>query len=394
MPFGNGKPFTFDRTVRLVIFVAALWGTLQVLNYLSDVLIPFAIALLLAYLLNPLVNFIQHKLRVKKRALSVILTLFLVLGSLTLLLTLLIPRLVKDAKHVGGMLSDYVQNTEVRERVQNFLPNNLQQRFDEFTRNLDIEEILSIENLEKTIDLLAQKILPGVWGVFSGSLTVIITLIGFTIVGLYLIFILIDYQTIGARWQFLIPRSYRAHVVEVVGEIEKAMNTYFRAQATIAFLVGILIAIGFAIIGLPMGVPLGLFIGMLNMVPYLQIVGFIPAAFFCLLHSLETGESFWVMLGLVLLVQTIVQVIQDVILTPKIMGNATGLNPAIILLSLTIWGKLLGLLGLLIALPLTSIMLVYYNRFVLSTELPPPDAITTPTPETTINDREEGKSEK
>ncbi|QQS30113.1 MAG: AI-2E family transporter [Sphingobacteriales bacterium] len=368
MSFSTSKPYTFDRTVRLIIFVAIIWGVLKLLNYLSDVLIPFAVALVLAYLLNPLVVFIQHRLRVKNRIASVIITLLLVFGSLTLLLTLLIPRLVRDTKQMGFLVGNYVNNSALRYKIESYFPKGIQEKLDEFTRKVNIEEFLKFENLETTIDMLAQKILPGAWGVFSGSLSILITILGITIIGLYLIFILKDYDLITTHWKKMIPSQYRTMVVSAVSDMERSMNTYFRAQASIALIVGILIATGFSIIGLPMGIALGLFIGFLNLVPYLQIVGFIPASFFALLYSLETGGSFWVMIGLVILVQAIVQVIQDVILVPKIMGNATGLNPAIILLSLSIWGKLLGILGLIIALPLTSVIIGYYNRFLHSLE--------------------------
>jgi predicted PurR-regulated permease PerM len=141
------------------------------------------------------------------------------------------------------------------------------------------------------------------------------------------------------------------------------MNRYFRGQAAVASIVGVLFATGFLIIGLPLGILLGLFIGLLNMVPYLQLIGLIPAFLLALIHALETGSSFWVILGLTGLIFVVVQIIQDAILVPRIMGRVTGLNPAMILLSLSIWGKLLGIFGLIIALPMTFLILAYYRRF-------------------------------
>jgi predicted PurR-regulated permease PerM len=88
-------------------------------------------------------------------------------------------------------------------------------------------------------------------------------------------------------------------------------------------------------------------------------------ALLSLLKSTETGENFWLIFGLSLLVLCVVQSIQDLFLTPKIMGKAMGLNPAIILLSLSIWGTLLGFVGLIVALPLTTLCLSYYKRFIL-----------------------------
>lgn len=143
------------------------------------------------------------------------------------------------------------------------------------------------------------------------------------------------------------------------------MNRYFRGQSLVAFLVGILFSIGFLIVGLPLAIVLGLFIGLLNMVPYLQIIGVIPTVLLCLIKASESGQNFWLLFAACMAVFIIVQLIQDIILVPRIMGHVTGLNPAIILLSLSIWGTLLGVIGMIIALPLTSLVLAYYQKYIL-----------------------------
>ena len=119
-----------------------------------------------------------------------------------------------------------------------------------------------------------------------------------------------------------------------------------------------------------MAILLGLFIGLLNMVPYLQIIGLIPAFLLALVHALDTGGSLWTMLALTGLVFVVAQIIQDAILTPRIMGKEMGLSPAMILLSLSIWGKLLGIFGLIIALPMTCLLVAYYRRFLTRAEVP------------------------
>ena len=144
------------------------------------------------------------------------------------------------------------------------------------------------------------------------------------------------------------------------------MSNYFRGQAAVAAICGVLFAIGFALIGLPLGILLGLFIGLLNMVPYLQLIGLIPAGLLAIMHAVQSGINVWMVLGLTGLVFGVVQIIQDAVLVPKIMGKVTGLNPAMMMLSLSIWGKLLGLLGMIIALPVTYMLLVYYRRLIHS----------------------------
>lgn len=150
---------------------------------------------------------------------------------------------------------------------------------------------------------------------------------------LYIFFILLDYEQIAEGWVTLVPVRYRKSTVRLMNDVKVSMNQYFRGQSLVAFCVGILFCIGFLIIDFPLAIPLGLFIGLLNMVPYLQIVGFIPTILLATLKAADTGESFWWIFCMALLVFAIVQMIQDGFLVPKIMGRITGLNPAIILLS-------------------------------------------------------------
>ena len=141
------------------------------------------------------------------------------------------------------------------------------------------------------------------------------------------------------------------------------MSNYFRGQSLVALCVGILFSIGFVIIDFPLAIGFGLFVGLLNIVPYLQTVALVPTLFFALVKAANTGENFWWILLAAGIVFLVVQVIQETILIPRIMNKVTGLNPAVILLSLSIWGSLLGLVGMIIALPATSLMLSYYRRF-------------------------------
>ena len=112
-------------------------------------------------------------------------------------------------------------------------------------------------------------------------------------------------------------------------------------------------------------------IGIMDMVPYLHTFAIIPTAFLAMLKAADTGQNFWVLFGLALLGFIIVQVITDMFTTPRIMGSAMGLNPAVLLLSLSVWGALLGFIGLIIALPLTTIIIAYYQRYVTKDEGPP-----------------------
>jgi len=363
----NGKPYTLDRIVRIVIAVGLLGGLIWLLGYLSDVLIPFAAALLLAYLINPLVLLVQKK--VKNRVAAVFISLFAVLMGVVLLGWLFIPVITKEIAHMGKILTAVVSNSDLAERAAKHLPPDLWQAVKDYAARKEVQDFFKTENFWSIAEGVTRKVLPGVWGVITGTASFIVGLVGLAVIGLYLVFLLFNYQKIKENWKDLIPPAYREAVTGFVEEFNLAMKRYFRGQAAVASIVGVLFALGFWIIGLPMGILLGLFIGLLNMVPYLQIIGLIPAFLLALVHALEMGGSLWMILSLTGLVFAVVQIIQDVILVPKIMGRVTGLSPAMILLSLSIWGKLLGVFGLLIALPMTCLLLAYYRRFLVTAEV-------------------------
>jgi predicted PurR-regulated permease PerM len=331
------------------------------LRYLSDVLIPFAIALLMAYLMNPLVVAVRKRFR--HHAVAVFISLLLVGGVLSLLIWIAAPVIGKEFSHMGVVVSHVVNGSTFAERAGDLLPAHLWQTIREYAEKKEVQEFFTTENLLNIAHSAAQKLLPGVWGIIAGTATFVMGLVGLAIIGLYLIFLLLYYPKLSEGWKGLLPPAHRDSIAAFVYEFESAMGRYFRGQAAVASIVGALFATGFWIIGLPLGILLGLFIGVLNMVPYLQIIGLIPAFIMALFYALETGTELWVICGLTGAVFAAVQLIQDGILVPKIMGRVTGLNPAMILLSLSIWGKLLGLFGLLIGLPMTCLLLAYYRRF-------------------------------
>jgi predicted PurR-regulated permease PerM len=355
----SDKPFTFDRVVRIAIAVGVLWGLISLVAYLSDVLIPFALALLLAYLINPFVAWVQRSLRLRNRALAVLASLALLLTGLTLLGLALIPMILDELAHMRNLLNRVVADAASRNETVGRLPAVIWAYVVEFAGSETFRNLLTFENLKE----VARQVLPGVWGFFSGAMSFLLGLFGLVVVLLYLVFILVDYEAVTEGWKDLIPPQYRELVVGVLADFTGAMRNYFRAQALIACIVGVLHAFGFWLIGLPMGILLGLFIGLLNMVPYLQVIGFVPAILFAMISSVETGASVWGMVLLVVLVFAAVQILQDALLTPRIMGKVTGFNPAVILLSVTVWGKLLGVLGVIIALPITFLLHSYYRRF-------------------------------
>ncbi len=351
------KPFTFDRTVRLLLTIGVLIALFAITNRLSGVLVPFVVSWFVAYLLHPIVCFFQYKCRLKYRGVSVAITLILLVAVLGGLGYLLITPITNEMIRMGHLLAKYVTNFQ----LDTILPAAWERAIVDRINALDLTTIFTAGN----INALFEKISPYVSGIIGGGMSIMSGLMVLFISTLYLIFILLDYEKISKGFTDAIPPTYRELVSGIKSDLEIGMNKYFRGQSIIAGTVGILCAIGFTIMGLPMGIVIGLFIGLLNMVPYLQTLGIPITLLLGLLQAAETGTAYWIIFLEIVAVFVVVQLIQDLLLTPKIMGNVIGMNPALMLLSLSIWGSLLGVAGMIIALPLTTVIISYYKRYVL-----------------------------
>ena len=351
------KPYTFDRVVRLLIGLAVLVFIFFLINRLSGALLPFLIAWLLAYLLQPIVRLFQVKLRLKSLLLSIICTLILVLGCIVGIIWFLTPMVTNEISKLYELIGLYTKGLN----VNTLLPLAWQNEIRQYLAHLNIQSMMQDENVMAVV----KKIAPQLWNLVNSSLNFVLGLAVIIIVMLYLVLILLNYDKLATGLFKIIPPNYRTLVTEIISDLENGMNRYFRGQALIALIVGVLFAIGFTIIQLPLAIVLGLFIGLINMVPYLKIVGIIPTATMGLLRSVETGQTYGSIILGIAIVFIVIQMIEDLILTPKIMGKVTGLNPAVILLSLSIWGSLLGIVGVIIALPLTTLIMSYYRRYVL-----------------------------
>jgi predicted PurR-regulated permease PerM len=355
--------FTFDKVVRIFLVALCIVSFFVVARYLSDVLIPFAVAFLLAYLMNPLVNAVQAK--VQNRAGAVALS-FLLLGVAGVaVLWFGLPMIGQELANMGALVNKIVSDKELGARALAYLPPELWDQVKGVFSSYEmsrVRELVQNDNVISLVQAVAKKVLPGMWSVVSGATSLLLGVLGLFFIFLYLVFILMDYQHLKVDWKDLLPKPLREPVVGFLDDFDSEMRKYFRGQAIVAALVGVVFMVGFGMIDLPMAIGMGLLLGVLNMVPYLQTIGLFPAVAFAVVHALEVGSSPLTATILVLVVFLVAQVVQDAFLVPKIMGKVTGLSPAIILLSVSIWGKLLGLLGLVIALPMTCLCLAWYKR--------------------------------
>lgn len=350
------RPYTFDRVVRLVISTLGILAALWLINTLRDVLLPFLVAWLIAYLLEPFVQYNRRLLRVRTRLLPIFVTLFETVLLLVALGVVFMPDIADEMRQMAVLFNTYASQAAtipfIPESVHDFLRSEI-----------DFREIASHLTRQDW-----RAIFDGAADILSGGFNLVMVVFNWFLVLLYVVFIMLDYERLLRGFRRMVPPKHRERVFAIGSDIKESMNHYFRGQALVAFCVGVLFSIGFAIVGLPMAIVLGMFIGLLNMVPYLQLISIVPTTLLCVVYSMDSKVEFWNIWGACIVVYIVVQCIQDLILTPRIMGKAMGLNPAIILLSISVWGTLLGFVGFIIALPLTTLLLAYYDQYISNRE--------------------------
>jgi predicted PurR-regulated permease PerM len=357
------KEITFDRFIRIAGIALLVVAVLYAINYLSGVLLPFFVAWLLAYLLYPIVKFVQYKMHVPTRALSIIVTLIVVIAVITGIVWLIIPPMVEQFGKLSHLVTQYLQQQTNSNDLAALVKDWVNEHRDQ------IQKVLKSPDMTDAL----KAAVPQLFAFVGQTANIIISIVGSMITLLYMFFILLDYEYLTDNWIRIFPKKARPFWQELMKDVENALNAYIRGQGLVALSMGILFCIGFTIIDFPMAIGLGILIGIMDLVPYLHTFALIPTAFLALLKAADTGQNFWVILASAVAIFIIVQIIIDMVITPKIMGSAMGLNPAILLLSLSVWGALLGFIGLIVALPLTTLLIAYYQRYVPRDTLPYPE---------------------
>jgi len=343
-----------ERFLHLVVVAIVIWGAIWLLNSLSAVLIPFIVALILDYIIDPLVDVVQK--RVKNRVLAVLLTM---LGLILFIgggLAITIPMITKEALHFADLVREQLPALQQRVQDTPWLHDAVVS-----LGGIDYHAYLTTDNLM----VAARKVLPGFWSGVGNVFGWLFGLVAVFTTVLYMVFLLVDEEQLQGKWKTILPEDYRAPMTALVHDVQRVMNAYFRGQLKIAGILTLVYIIGFNIIGLPLATLLGILAGALGLIPYFGLLSILPVAFSAAIHSMEHHSSWGTMMLWVIMVYVAAQALEGLVLTPRIQGKNTGLRPVVILLALSVWGSVLGLIGLLLALPLTTLLLSYYRRFIL-----------------------------
>jgi predicted PurR-regulated permease PerM len=333
----------------IALLILAFYVLGRLLSFFSGVLWPLAAAGVLALILRPLVGAFER--RFPGRRLTAVVLLYgaglLVAGGLLILLA---PPLVAQVVDFIAYVPDLWNKIAVY--VQDHYP-QWRELAHKQLQNPMVSQV--VDALAKESQTLLAHAVPSLRAAFGGAFQAAAFLTGLAIVPVYLFFFLLargePLRDVGEHLTFLKP-AVREDVVFLIREFVGIVESFFRGQLLIGLCMGVLLATGFTVIGLKFGLVIGLALGLLNIIPYLgTILGLavaLPLAFF-------QPDGGWQLLGLVILVKVLVQCIEGWFLTPKIMGEQTGLHPVAIIFAVFFWGTAFGgVLGMLLAIPLSA----------------------------------------
>ncbi len=366
----------------------------QVMAFLQPILVPFAVAGVLAYLLEPGVEWLERRGLNRQRSVLLAFAVFTLaigglgwwivvkLGDPTANLAHRVPVYLSKAQQAvidfsARMEKDYgitlphvpmdevAPVTDVNAKLEG--------------TDLDLQAFLKFDWVKTTLPKL-----PGlVWGFIKSSVGGFLGVFGFflsfIIVPLYLYYFLIESAKIQRQWSDYLPlraSAFKDEVVSCLNEINSYLVAFFRGQLFVSVINGIATGIGLVIAGLDFGLLIGLALCVAGIIPYLGIaLCWIPAVVIAAVQggsALIPGDPWWVMPLVVTGVFALVQQIDAFLITPRIVGEAVGLHPMTVIASVLVWGLLLGgLLGAILAVPLTASVKVLFQRYVWRARIAP-----------------------
>jgi predicted PurR-regulated permease PerM len=338
----------FIAIIGLIVFSIGTLG--DIVSTFSSLLWPLAVAGVLALMLRPLVLRLQISLRVQPLAAVIILYSICALIGLAGL-ALLLPIIVSQARDLVVLVPQLLAEALA------YLRGKLPLWADILAEHQQWHDALQ-DKFERLLETLSGWFLaaaPGLLAAGGMLLGIVGVAAGLAIIPVYLFFFLQSQRDPTENLHDALPflkAETRSDVVFLAREFVSILVGFFRGQLLIALIVGVLLATGFTLVGLRFSIILGITLGLLNIVPYLGVIlGLVIAIPLALL---QPGGSL-ALAGVVAAIFILVQTAESLFLTPKIMGDRTGLHPVVIIIAIFFWGTALGgLLGMILAIPLTA----------------------------------------
>ena len=363
-------PENKKRWVRLgiIILIVAIFAALYSLR---GVLWPFIFAFFIAYILDPWVEFLHRKKL--PRSAAVFLVLIGGAALFVIFLVLLIPMISREISHTAARLPEHTEafKTKMAPWIQNWISNH---------PDLITEAQKYFENnIKPAIPRVISPVFLFLATMFSSLAGFVVMMLNLLLVPVLAFYLLLDFPVMKEKAIQMLPPRHQSRVIHWFNEADEALSQYLRGQLSVAIALGVIYAIGLLILGVPLAIPVGLLSGLGNMVPYL---GFILGILTSMILSFVDNQQ-WQRLVWVVALFVFAQIQKGTWLSPLLVGKRTGLHPVVIMLSLVIGGTLFGFMGMLLAVPVMSVAVVFfkaaYESYLASSwyqkDIPPPVAV-------------------
>jgi predicted PurR-regulated permease PerM len=354
----------------LAVLALIFWALGWALQRLTPVLLPLAIAGILAYLLDPIVDLLERK-RVPRGA-AIISVYLLGIGIVVGVSAMVVPRLVIETKKLVLDMPTYGER--ITKRFQHWKENSkVGKKLGELWDTQKFQQVWDTE-LSKSVQNALSKLAPAVSAWLVAQMSRVASwfglIVGIAMVPVYLFYLLLEKRGISGKWTNYLPiheSKWKTESVFIIQQINDYLILFFRGQVLVALCDGILLTIGFLAIGLDYAFLLGMVAGVLSIVPFLGVaISIIPAVVLAVVQFND-----WLHPALVLGVFALVQFLEGFVISPKIMGDRVGLHPLTIILAVMIGTTLMGgIIGGILAIPLTAALRVLMFRYIWRKEHP------------------------
>jgi predicted PurR-regulated permease PerM len=348
--------------VRLALAALAVVLLVRALGAVAGVLTPFAVAFGLAYFLNPAANALERlfaragrRLRlfrvVEPRAAAVGLLAVLAALVVALALVILVPAVAGQVKETVVKLPEYAQRLRAKlEPLYERLNLEYPEQTEEARRRLE-------EALKTNLPQVLRPVTQAIEAAFSSVMSFILTLLNLMVIPVFVLYLLFDMNRIQHGAAELVPYRNRPYVYSRLAEVDRLLAAFVRGQVTVCLILGAFYALGLTTLGVPLGLLVGFVIGFFNLVPFMSYVLGLPLALLLSWVDDQSPQK----LAAVAVVFTVGQFVEGNFITPRIVGESIGLHSLIIMLAVLVGGTLLGFIGMLIAVPTTASLSVFWK---------------------------------
>ncbi len=335
----------------VLIFITFIYLIYKILNkysFLSNLFGMFIFSVIMAYLFNPIVIFFEK--RKVRRSLGILIVYAIILGVVVILSLTIIPNITKEAKKLMEILPLYLN------RIFDFL-NNIYDRYYSSIYSLPpqlqgVEQAVmgNAENMGNILSENIKKITSSMMNIFPKITSIIL-------VPIFTFYLILDKDSIKNKIYITVPKDKRQDFSRLSKEIDKALGEFIRGRVIVAIFIGVSTTIVLLILKIPFGLVIGLIAGIADIIPYFgPVIGIIPAVIFALLDS--PLKALWV-----IIIFTVIQQIENDLITPKIIGESIGIHPITVIVSLIIGGEIMGIWGMVLAVPAVAVGKIVFSFF-------------------------------